>query len=134
MSSAVDTVAAEDVSPTVAPVNVADQNNSRAVCHPNARITKRYNTKDHASYKKSSRKCALEGVNADTCATGWGKGRCQSGIPPELGLLNPAIVAKSQAIADCNVSVRATFHKLRQNTKDIYWHINQCLFKKLSNK
>ena len=44
-----------------------------AVCHPNARITERYNTKDHASYEKSVRKCEPEGVTADTCATGWGR-------------------------------------------------------------
>jgi hypothetical protein len=57
--------------------------------------------------------CAPEGVNADTCETGWGKNRCQWGIPPVLGPLNPAIVAKSQAIADCKVAVAATFNDLR---------------------
>ena len=106
-------VAAQDVNPTHAPVNVADQNNSGAVCHPNDIITKRYNTKDHASYEKSVLKCAPEGVNADTCATGWGKSRCQWGIPTVLGPLNPAIVATSQAIADCKVAVAATFNDIR---------------------
>ena len=68
---------------------------------PNARITKRYNTADHASYEHSVGKCAPEGVNAQTCATGWGKNRCQWGIPPVLEKLNPAIAARSHAIADC---------------------------------
>ena len=116
-----DTVAAQDVNPTHAPVNVADQNNSGAVCHPSDRITERYNTDDHASYEYAVSKCAPEGVNEQTCETGWGKSRCQWGIPPALGPLNPAIVAKSQAIADCEVAVAATFNDLRQNvvTHDI---------------
>ena len=101
-----DTVAAQDVHSTVAPVNVADQNNSRAVCHPNARITERYNTDDHASYEYAVSKCAPEGVNEQTCETGWGKNRCQWGIPPVLEKLNPAIAARSHAIAKCTVFIR----------------------------
>ena len=117
-----DTVAAQDVQSKVAYDNMLmEQYNSRAVCHPNARITERYNTADHASYEKSVSMCAPEGVNADTCETGWGKNRCQWGIPPVLGPLNPAIVAKSQAIEDCKAAVAATFNDLRQNvvTHDI---------------
>ena len=85
-----------------------------AVCHPNDRITARYNTELHASYEKSVRKCEPEGVTADTCATGWGKGRCQWGSPPQLGPLDTSVAAKSQAIEDCKAAVTATFNELRR--------------------
>jgi hypothetical protein len=109
-----DTVAAQDVHSTVAPVNVADQNNSGAVCHPSDGIIERYNTELHESYEYSVGRCAPEGVTADTCATGWGKGRCQWGIPPELEPLKNAIVKKSQGIADCKKAVAVTWDAVRQ--------------------
>ena len=104
-----DTVAAQDVHSTVAPVNVADQNNSGAVCHPSDGIIERYNTELHESYEYSVGRCAPEGVTADTCATGWGKGRCQWGIPPELEPLKPAIVQKMKDIAYCKTSKAVRF-------------------------
>jgi hypothetical protein len=97
-----DTVAVKDV----------DQKALPEICHPNARITERYNTADHASYEKSAGMCAPEGVNEQTCETGWGKNQCQWGIPPELGQLNPAIVAKSQAIEDCKAEVIAKYEPI----------------------
>jgi hypothetical protein len=101
-----DTVAAQDVQSKVAYDNMLmEQYNSRAVCHPNARITAMYNTEDHVSYEKSVSMCAPEGVNADTCETGWGKNRCQWGIPAELGPLKPAkVLAKLKAIKRCIVA------------------------------
>jgi hypothetical protein len=95
------TVAAQDVNPNAVPERGAAQNNKGEECQPNDIIAERYNTTRHLNYENAVRKCKPEGVTADTCSTGYGKGRCQWGIPRVLGLLNPAIVAKSQAIARC---------------------------------
>ena len=80
-----------------------------AVCHPSDGIIERYNTELHESYEYSVGRCAPEGVTADTCATGWGKGRCQWGIPPELEPLKPAIVQKMKDIAYCKTSKAVRF-------------------------
>ena len=114
-----DTVAAPDVNPNAVPeMTTAD---TGPVCHPNERISGMYNTDRHTDWEYGIERCAREGVNADVCATGWGKGRCQWGSPPQLGPLDTSVAAKSQAIEDCKAAVAATFNDLRQNvvTHDI---------------
>ena len=106
------TVAAQDGHATVPPVNVADQNNSGAFCNPMDRYIKMYNTDEHSVYEKVVRKCAPAGVNADNCATSWGKGRCQWGIPPVLG---PLDISRSQIIANCKAAVKRKSQKSRSS-------------------
>jgi hypothetical protein len=100
------TVAAQDVQSKVAYDNMLmEQYNSRAVCHPNA-LYREVNPNLSLSIKERKEICT-RGLTEDTCQTGWGKGRCQWGIPPEPG--PPPIVPTAQQIAVCKVEVEQKY-------------------------
>ena len=102
-------------------VATVEAQDNMGVCEPVERIRNMKDTARHSDWEYGQELCAREGVNADVCATTWG-GRCQWGIPPQLGPLDTSVVAKSQAIEDCKAAVAATFKDLRQNvvTNDIW--------------